>query len=150
MPSADELLAGGTAVVVDRVLSAWTGRKAPGPIRLLRAGASGAAAALLVDLLRPLVSGSRDLPTIDRGTVDRMLAGAGQGLVYGSIEIRRVMNGTDVRYRASFRGEVIGWSTSLKLACEKVHQAFLRSHGPGGGPAADWGERGRSSWSTSA
>lgn len=73
-----------------------------------------------------------------------------QGLVYGSIEIRRVMNGTDVRYRASFRGEVIGWSTSLKLACEKVHQAFLRSHGPGGGPAADWGERGRSSWSTSA
>jgi hypothetical protein len=85
MPSADELLAGGTAVVVDRVLSAWTGRKAPGPIRLLRAGASGAAAALLVDLLRPLVSGSRDLPTIDRGTVDRMLAGAGQGLVYGSI-----------------------------------------------------------------
>ena len=31
--------------------------------------------------------------------------------VYGTIEIRRV-NATDVRYRASFRGEVIGWSTT--------------------------------------
>lgn len=66
-----------------------------------------------------------------------------EGRTYGSIEIRRVMNGADVRYRASFRGEVIGWSTSLKLACEKVHQAFLRAHGPGGGPLADWGGRGR-------
>ena len=30
--------------------------------------------------------------------------------VYGTIEIRRVSD-DDVRYRVSFRGEVIGWST---------------------------------------
>ncbi|WP_439592627.1 hypothetical protein [Microbacterium sp.] len=58
--------------------------------------------------------------------------------VYGTIEIRRV-NATEVRYRASFRGEVIGWSTTLRLACERVHNEFLRNHGPNGGPIASWG-----------
>lgn len=58
--------------------------------------------------------------------------------VYGTIEIRRV-NVTDVRYRAAFRGEVIGWSTSLNVACEHVHAAFLQAHGPRGGPIASWG-----------
>lgn len=62
-----------------------------------------------------------------------------QGREYGRIEIRRVMNGTDVRYRAVYRGDVIGWATSLRLACERVHGAFVRAHGPGGGPIADWG-----------
>lgn len=61
------------------------------------------------------------------------------GEQYGTVEIRRVMNGTDVRYRVSYRGEVIGWATSLRLACERVHQAFLRAHGPGTGAMADWG-----------
>lgn len=85
VPTADELVAAGAAVVVDRVLATWTGRKAPGFTRLLRAGAAGAAAALLTDLVRPLVTGRRDRPLIDADTADRMLAGAGQGLVYGSI-----------------------------------------------------------------
>ncbi|MDF2562556.1 MAG: hypothetical protein K0R99_4002 [Microbacterium sp.] len=62
------------------------------------------------------------------------------GLEYGRVEIRRVMNGTDVRYKAIWRGDVIGWSTTLRDACYRVHDAFLRAHGPGGGPAADWGE----------
>lgn len=58
---------------------------------------------------------------------------------YGRVEIRRVMNGTDTRYRASFRGEVIGWATTLKDAVERVHAAFIRSHGPQGGAIASWG-----------
>lgn len=62
-----------------------------------------------------------------------------QGRAYGHIEIRRVMNGTDVRYKTVYRGEVIGWATSLRVACERVHNAFVRGHGPGGGPIADWG-----------
>lgn len=58
--------------------------------------------------------------------------------VYGVIELRRV-SATDVRYRASFRDEVIGWSSTLRLACERVHNEFLRNHGPSGGPIASWG-----------
>ncbi|QKJ19746.1 hypothetical protein [Microbacterium hominis] len=58
--------------------------------------------------------------------------------VYGVIELRRV-NAAEVRYRASFRGEVIGWSSTLRLACERVHSEFLRNHGPNGGPTASWG-----------
>jgi len=85
IPAADELMAAGAAVVVDRVLATWSGRKAPGLTRLIRAGAAGAAAALLVDLVRPLVTGARGRRILDEGTIDRMLAGAGQGLVYGSI-----------------------------------------------------------------
>jgi hypothetical protein len=65
------------------------------------------------------------------------------GRPYGTIEIRRVMNGTDTRYRVSFRGEVIGWATTLQLACEQIHRAFLRAHGPSGGPIAGWGRRER-------
>jgi hypothetical protein len=68
----------------------------------------------------------------------RMLDGLGKQ--YGTIEIRRVMGNTDTRYRVMFRGEVIGWATSLRLACEQVHAAFLRAHGPRGGPIAGWGE----------
>jgi hypothetical protein len=58
--------------------------------------------------------------------------------VYGTIELRR-LNATEVRYRARFRGEVIGWSSTLRLACERVHGEFLRNHGPKGGPIASWG-----------
>lgn len=62
----------------------------------------------------------------------RMLDGSGKQ--YGTIEIRRVMNNTDTRYRVTFRGEVIGWATSLRQACEQVHKAFVRGLGPGGPP----------------
>jgi len=63
-----------------------------------------------------------------------------QGHEYGRIEIRRVMNGQQVMYKAIHRGDVIGWAHTLRLACYKVHMAFLGSMRPGGAPAADWGE----------
>ena len=62
--------------------------------------------------------------------------------VYGTLELRR-LNATEVRYRASFRGEVIGWSSTLRLACERVHGEFLRNHGPDGGSIASWGTNDR-------
>jgi len=62
------------------------------------------------------------------------------GREYGRVELRRIMNGSDVRYKAIWRGDVIGWATSLRLACERIHIAYLRAHGPQGGAAADWGE----------
>lgn len=52
------------------------------------------------------------------------------GAEYGRIDIRRVDGGAMVRYRCEFRGELIGWAATLSLACERIHQAFLSSHGP--------------------
>jgi len=64
-----------------------------------------------------------------------------QGREYGVIEIRRVMNGEQVAYRANFRVEVIGSAHTLRLACHKIHVAYLATMGNPGPPAADWGER---------
>jgi hypothetical protein len=66
---------------------------------------------------------------------------APDGKQYGTIEIRRIMNGAEVRYRVVRRGEVIGWATTLRGACERIHRVYLDAHGPRGGPIADWGER---------
>lgn len=60
------------------------------------------------------------------------------GARIGRIELRRVMNGSDLRYRVEFRGEVIGWATTLRTACERLNQTFVRTHGPSGGAVASW------------
>ena len=65
---------------------------------------------------------------------------APDGREYGHIELRRVSNGAELRYKAVRRGEVLGWATPLREAASRVHSAFLAAHGPGGGPVADWGE----------
>jgi hypothetical protein len=64
-----------------------------------------------------------------------------QGREYGRIEIRRVMNDTDTLYQALWRGEVIGWSTALHEACERVHGAYLRAHSAQGPAIAARGDR---------
>ena len=51
------------------------------------------------------------------------------GREYGRVSIVRVDG--EVRYRAEFEGRLLGWGTTLKGACERVHHAFVRSHGPG-------------------
>ena len=61
------------------------------------------------------------------------------GIEYGRIEIRRVMNGQQVAYKAMHRGEVIGWARTLRLACHKIHMAHLATMGNPGPPVADWG-----------
>lgn len=62
------------------------------------------------------------------------------GHEYGRVEIRRLPTGDHVLYKAIHAGELIGWATTLRVACLKVHLAFLSSLRPGGAPAADWGE----------
>lgn len=89
-PSADDLISTGAMLLLDRVIPARGRDRRPGFTGLLRAGAAGAAAALVVDLVRPLLSGNAELPVLDRGTVDRVLAGVGQGLVYGALVEPRV------------------------------------------------------------
>lgn len=90
IPSSDELVATGIALVVDRALAAWRGRRRPGFASLVRAGAAGGAATVLVDLLRPLFDRNAETPTLDQAMTDRILAGVGQGLVYGAVIEPRV------------------------------------------------------------
>ncbi len=90
VPTSDDLMTAGVAMIVDRVLGSCGRRAEPGFTRLLRAAASGAAAALIVDLVRPLLRGEPGLPVLDRDTADRIIAGAGQGLVYGAVVEPRV------------------------------------------------------------
>jgi len=65
---------------------------------------------------------------------------ASEGTEYGMVELRRVMNGTNLRYKAMRGGEVLGWAATLREACRQVHMAYVCAHGPGArsGAPADW------------
>jgi len=86
----DELVTAGIAAVAARLLDAWEPRREVGFKRLLWAGAAGAAAALLLDLVKPVLRGEPELPALDRDTADRLLAGVGLGLIYGAVVEPRV------------------------------------------------------------
>lgn len=86
----EDLVTTAITVLAGRVLATWRPRRKPGPIRLLRAALAGGGAALLLDLLRPLLAGRPELPVLDRDTTGRVLAGVGQGLVYGTVVEPRV------------------------------------------------------------
>lgn len=62
------------------------------------------------------------------------------GREYGAVTLRRTIDG--LRYRCSRAGGVVGWSTSLRLACEALHALELRSHGPGNAPPEMYARRG--------
>jgi hypothetical protein len=89
-PVADDLIGAGAAALAAKALDAWRPRRGTGPLNLLKAGVAGAAAALLVDLVRPLLRGTSELPVIDGNTVDRLLAGAAQGVLYAGVVEPRV------------------------------------------------------------
>lgn len=55
---------------------------------------------------------------------------------YGRIKVVRL--GSEPSYRLEFRGEHIGYETTLRKAVETVHQAFIRSHAPGGFAPNPW------------
>jgi hypothetical protein len=82
----DLLLAAGTGTLVSRLLRAWPARRSgPNLARLLRAGAAGAAATFLRELLDPLLRGDPRIPTWDEGLGDRLTAGVARGLIYGAV-----------------------------------------------------------------
>lgn len=43
---------------------------------------------------------------------------------FGKIELRRVSG--VVRYKVTFRGDLIGWSNTLQHACEQLYRAYLK------------------------
>jgi hypothetical protein len=89
-PTADDLVATGVAALAGKLLDAWRPARKVSFARLLKAGAAGAGAALLLDLVKPLLHGRPQLPEFDRNTGTRLLAGASQGLLYGAVVEPRV------------------------------------------------------------
>lgn len=85
LPDTDQLVAVGLTALAGRLIAAWKPRHDTGVFDVLRAGLTGAGAALLIELVRPLLEGDGDVPVIDEETFDHMLAGAAQGLVYGAV-----------------------------------------------------------------
>lgn len=74
-----------------RVLGLWPSRGSPGVLGLAAAAGSGAAAALLTDLVRPLLRSARDgsvADAPDRGS--SALEGVGRGLTYAALVRPRV------------------------------------------------------------
>ena len=86
----DTLLSVGVGTVLTRVLSLWPGRRQPGIFRLLKAGASGAAASLLAELVRPVLTGRKSERALEEELTDILLSGAGRGLLYAALVEPRV------------------------------------------------------------
>ena len=81
----DAVLAAVAAMAAGKLLDFMPRRRRPGVFGLVRAGAAGAAAALLREAIRPLVTGQqRDQPLMEaaRGVA---LAGAARGFLYGGL-----------------------------------------------------------------
>lgn len=55
---------------------------------------------------------------------------------YGRITVVRVDG--EPTYRLEFRGEHLGYRSTLREAVETVHQVFVRSHAPGGFAPNPW------------
>ncbi len=89
-PSGDDLIVSGAVAVIAKALDAWRPRKKTGILRILKSGAAGAGAAVLTDVLRVVLSGRTEGSALVDMTVERLLAGAGQGLVYGVVVEPRI------------------------------------------------------------
>jgi hypothetical protein len=80
-----------------------------------------AAAIMMSRMWHPILAATEPTPGvwILRDSLDRE---------YARIELRRTPDGP--RFRVEYRDTLIGWSTSLRIACEHAHRAFLADHGP--------------------
>lgn len=88
--STEDLMSAGLILAAGKMLDAWRPRREVGLSALLRAAAAGAGAALLIDLVRPLIAGRPAVAVFDGETAERLLAGAGQGLLYGAVVEPRI------------------------------------------------------------
>jgi hypothetical protein len=84
-PSTDDLVSAGLVLAAAKVLEIWRPRHKAKLSTLLRAATAGAGAALLLDLVRPLITGRPSKAPFDAKTGERLLTGAGQGLLYGAV-----------------------------------------------------------------
>ena len=124
-PATTRSLRGFAERATAEALDGWKPRRVSGLARMLRAGAAGAAAALFVEIVGPLLKGERFVGAIDRGTGEKMLVGAGQGLVYGAVIEPRVPG------PALMKGALYG---SAEYAVDPMGglSHLLRGHSPQG------------------
>jgi hypothetical protein len=87
------LLTAGAGSIVARTLSLWPSRRAPGVFRLFRAGAAGAAAAFLAELVRPVLTGRKADSALEEELTDILFAGVGRGLLYAALVEPRIPGG---------------------------------------------------------
>jgi len=78
----DQLISVGTGALTAKMLDILPGRSKPGVLRLVRAAVAGAGAAAVLALVR---SRLLDAPDEEPDAVSELLAGAGRGIVYGSV-----------------------------------------------------------------
>ena len=81
----DALLTTGAGALAAQLLGLLPARRRPGPLSLLRAGAAGAGAALLRELVDPLLHGRLRIPRLGPEVGEALLAGAARGLLYASL-----------------------------------------------------------------
>lgn len=81
----DALLTTGAGAVAGKILGLLPARRRPGILALMRAGAAGAGAALLREVLDPLIRGEVRVPLLGPRTADALLAGAARGVLYGAV-----------------------------------------------------------------
>lgn len=86
----DVLLAVGAGTALNRLLALWPRSRRPGLLRLARAGAAGAAASFLTELLRPVLVGRARDRSLGEVLTDVLLSGAGRGLLYASVVEPRI------------------------------------------------------------
>jgi hypothetical protein len=81
----DALIAAGAGAIAGKMVGLVPAQRSPGVLGLLRAGAAGAGAALLRELLDPLLHGKRRLAPIGPEAAEAAFAGAARGLLYGAV-----------------------------------------------------------------
>lgn len=79
------LLTTGRGALAARLLSLWPRRHEPGAGRLVRAALAGAGAAVLTELVRPLLRDDEELPPAPVEVGRALLSGSVRGLVYGAL-----------------------------------------------------------------
>jgi len=84
-PPTDDIVSAALMLAAGKLLDVWRPRGKTKLWTVLRAGVAGAGAALLLDLLEPLLEGRPRVGRFDGHTGDKLLAGAGQGLLYGTV-----------------------------------------------------------------
>ena len=108
LPSSDAIMLAAYPSLGVSLLKAWRPRHRPGLVDLVRGGASGAAAALLAEVLRPVVVGElTEEEAEDDALVRSVLAGVGEGLVYAAAIEPRLPG------PASMRGAALGTASYL-------------------------------------